>query len=86
MRWILQDNPTAARALRDAVSAALAKVGQFPSLGFVRPDLADAPIRFHVLHGFPYVLVYDADAQPPLVLRVLHAARDLPELLQDVQD
>ena len=82
-RWIAKDNPRAASALRDAVVGAARRIGEHPALGVERPDLADPPVRFLPLTGFSYVMVYDADRRPPLVLRVLHAARDLPELLRE---
>lgn len=81
--WIAQDDRRAARALREAVARAATLIGDFPHIGTTRPDLADPPVRFHVLRGFPYVIVYDGDSSPPVILRVLHGARDLPELLRD---
>jgi len=39
-------------------------------------------MRFLAVHGFPYLLVYNADRRPPLIVRVLHGARDLPSLLR----
>jgi toxin ParE1/3/4 len=77
-----KDNPNAARALRHGVARAATLIGQFPNMGSLREDLADPPVRFYVLRGFPYLLVYDADASPPRVLRILHGARDLPEALE----
>ena len=82
-RRIAGDNPQAARGLRSAVEAALDRLGRFPESGTARPELAAAPIRFWFLPCYPYVLVYDSAARPPLVLRVVHAARDLPALLRD---
>jgi len=35
------------------------------------------------LTGFPYLIVYNDARRPPLILRILHAARDLPEALRD---
>jgi toxin ParE1/3/4 len=81
-RWIARDNPQAARALRDAVARALTQLGEHPYSGMARPELAGPPVRFILLRGFPYLVVYDADSAPPLVLRVLHGARDLPEVLR----
>jgi len=81
VHWIAGDNPAAARALRDAVADAAGRLGTHPESGAVRPEFADPPVRFLVLAGFPYVMVYDADRRPPLILRVLHGARDLPEVL-----
>lgn len=83
-RWIAADNPTAARAFRDSVAAAARRLGEHPGLGVERPQLVDPPIRFLVLSGFPYVVVYDAARTPPLVLRVLHTARDIHELLRGI--
>lgn len=80
--WIAADNPGAARALRAAVAGALERLGRFPELGAARPDLAPSPVRFLAVRGFPYVMAYDASASPPRVLRVVHGARDLPEVLR----
>jgi toxin ParE1/3/4 len=84
LRWIARDDPRAAAAFRDAVLAAAARIGEHSRIGTERPNLAPAPVRFLAMTGFPHVIVYDADLRPPLVLRVLHGARDLPELLGDL--
>ena len=84
IEWIAKDNPAAARALRAAVIAAAARIGEHPRIGAVRPELATERIRFLVLRGFPYVLFYTADTAPPRILRVLHGARDLPEALRNL--
>ena len=80
--WIAKDNPAAARALRDAVAAAAERIGGFPEIGVARPELAEEPRRFLALTGFAYVIVYNASRKPPLILRVLHGARDLAEALR----
>jgi len=84
VRWIANDHPAAARALRDAVAAAAGRIGARNHIGVLRPELADEPYRFVTLTGFPYVIVYNAERRPPLVVRVLHGARDLPEILRDL--
>jgi toxin ParE1/3/4 len=81
-RWITKDNPAAARALRNAVAKAAQLIGDHPRIGNVRPDLAEEPYRFLTLTGFPYGILYNADRSPPLIVRVLHGARDLSELLK----
>lgn len=80
-RWIAKDNPRAARGLRNAVALAAERIGKDPELGLLRPDYADAPVRFLVLTGYPYVLVYYASPIPPRIERVLHGARDIPSVL-----
>ncbi|MBF0181430.1 MAG: type II toxin-antitoxin system RelE/ParE family toxin [Magnetococcales bacterium] len=82
-RWIRADNPDAARAFRKAIDDATRLLGTHPQVGRERPELLHPPARFLPLTGFPYVLIYDADRVPPLILRVLHGARDLPEVLGD---
>jgi toxin ParE1/3/4 len=83
VRWIARDNPAAARALRDGVAVAAVRIGGHGRIGALRPELADEPYRFLTLTGFPYVIVYNAERRPPLILRILHGARDLPEVLRE---
>jgi toxin ParE1/3/4 len=52
--------------------------------GTRRPELATDPYRFAVVRGFPYIAVYDASARPPNIVRIVHGARDLPEVLRDL--
>jgi|SRR3954465_15420995 toxin ParE1/3/4 len=83
-RWITKENPSVAVALRDAVVAAAVRIGKHPRIGALRTELAPQSIRFLVVSGFPHVIVYDTGREPPLILRVLHGARELPELLRDL--
>lgn len=83
-RWIAKDNPVAARAFRETVAATTRRLGKHPEIGVVRTELAGPPVRFLTLTGFPHVLVYDAERRPPLIYRVLHAARDLPTIFRDL--
>src|SRR5208283_5412421 len=80
-RWIAKTNPAAARALRQAVVNAAERIGEHPHVGKVRPELAGSRYRFVALTGFPYIIVYNAERQPPLIARILHGARNLPEVL-----
>lgn len=85
LSWIWSDSPHAARRLRQAIFALTRHLGDHPLVGTRRPELADDPYRFTVVRGFPYVVVYDASTQPPLIMRILHGARDLPEVLSDLR-
>ncbi len=85
VRWIADDNPAAARAFRTAVARVAVLIGEHPQIGHTRRELAGAAYRFLGLTGFPYIIGYNAERQPPLILRVLHGARDLPELLQELR-
>jgi len=79
--WIAAEQPRASAKFRRAVLAIAARLGRFPASGAERLDLAPEGIRFVSLRGFPHVVVYDSDRRPPLILRVLHGVRDLPEVL-----
>jgi toxin ParE1/3/4 len=83
-RWIASDSPSAARALRDAVQRAAHLIAEHPLIGVSRPDLAPAPFRFLVVRGFPYLAIYDPTTPPPTIVRIVHGARDLPEVLRDL--
>ncbi|HVH81434.1 MAG TPA: type II toxin-antitoxin system RelE/ParE family toxin [Stellaceae bacterium] len=84
-RWISRDNPMAARALRQAVVSAAERIAKHPLIGVARRDLLGEPYRFLILGSFPYVIVYNAARTPPLIMRVLHGARDLRNALRDLQ-
>ncbi|MBF0164321.1 MAG: type II toxin-antitoxin system RelE/ParE family toxin [Magnetococcales bacterium] len=84
IRWIARENPAAAKALRDTVWQTARNLGDYPLAGQARTDLAALPVRFIPLRSFLYIIVYDAVMTPPVILRFLHGARDLPELLKDM--
>jgi len=83
--WIAHDNARAAKEQRVAVRHAAKLIGEHPDMGKQQRDLTPETVWFLVLRGFPYVLVYRANAVPPRVLRVLHGARDLPDVQQDLE-
>lgn len=83
-RWIAEDNPAAAVALREGVAKVAQILGEHPYGGSLRPAVADGPYRFFGLTGLPYLVVYNPDRRPPLIPRILHTARDLPEVLRDL--
>ncbi|MGB0684103.1 MAG: type II toxin-antitoxin system RelE/ParE family toxin [Magnetovibrionaceae bacterium] len=82
IQWISKENPSTAEALRIAIVSATRQLVEYPLSGTERPDVASSPTRFLTLTGFPYVLVYEAINDPPVILRVLHGSRDLPEILK----
>jgi toxin ParE1/3/4 len=76
-----EDNPAAADALLAAAMTAARRLQARPKLGRVRLELAPGRYRFWSLRGFPYLLVYDAEAEPAIILRFVHQSRDLPGVL-----
>ena len=85
VRWIAADNPVAAEGLWAAVIRAAERIGRHPHIGSLRPDLTTSNRhRFVALTGFPYLIVYAADREPPLIVRMAHSSRDLPRLFQNL--
>lgn len=83
-RWIASDSPRAARGLRDAVLAVARLIAEHPFIGTARLELAPEPFRFCVIRGYPHLIVYDPTTRPPTIMRIVHRARDLPEVLKDL--
>ena len=81
--WIADENPNAARGLRTALDKVATTIGEHPQIGALKAHLASPPIRFLPIRGFPYVVVYTPERDPPVILRVLHGARDLPDVLRE---
>ena len=79
--WVAEDNAVAADALLAAAVVAARRLQARSKLGRVRLDLASERYRFWSLRGFPYLMVYDAEAEPPIILRFVHQSRDLPAVL-----
>jgi toxin ParE1/3/4 len=86
LTWIAKDNEAAAEAFLQAVLQSARRIVERPMLGRLRLDLLAAPYRLWRVAGFPYLIVYNGARQPPLVLRVLHMARDLGPLLADLAE
>jgi toxin ParE1/3/4 len=82
--WLANQNENAARALRAAVSLAARNIGQHPHLGRLRPNLVSGPYRFLPLPGTRYLVIYETQLEPPRIIRIIHTARDLPEVLKDL--
>ena len=79
--YIYKSNPRAADAVEEEIPSACASLAQSPLQG--RPDLAKLPVRFWTLTKYPnYMVVYNPDARPLTILRVLHGMRDLKRLLK----
>lgn len=83
--WIAEDNRAAAVGLTRAALQAATMIAGKPMLARIRLDLAPPRYRFWSLRGYPYLLVFDTDADPLVVARFVHQARDLPTVLNDLE-
>jgi len=83
--WIAEESPDAADGLfRGAIDAAKLIVAN-PMLARERAELASERFRFWSLRGYPYLLVLDTRYKPPVIVRFVHQARDLPAVLDDLE-
>ena len=71
---ITEENPQAARRVREDILAAIRALVPFPHQGHRRPDLTSRPLRFTTVRD--YLIAYAPDERPLLVLAVLHGRRN----------
>ena len=76
--YIAQDNPPAADKLLDSIERAFSRLADYPQLGPARPDLA-AELRYFVVGS--HLILYREITEGIEIVRVLHGARHLPDLL-----
>ena len=74
------------RQIHAAGDNAARLIGARPLAGRQRPELLPGPYRFWSLVRFSYVMVYDPETDPVLILRLVHTRRDLPRALADLRD
>lgn len=79
--FIAADNPTAAARVLDAFADACRRFAEYPELGHYREDLADKRHRFAMIYS--YLIVYLWEPRPIQIVRVIHAARDVQQMLLD---
>lgn len=77
--YLAADNLKTAERVLTHIEAAIAKLARAPGLGHWREDLADRRHRFFLVYS--YLIVYRPGTRPLEVIRVLHAARDLRDVL-----
>lgn len=80
--FIAEDNPGAADRVEEAVFRACDFLADSPRAGRMRNDLTALPLRFWVVQPYSnYRIAYDSEKKPLQIIRILHAARDLPTIL-----
>lgn len=80
--FIAKDNPAAAERVEEAIFRACDFLSDSPLTGHLRQNLTALPVRFWVVQPYSnYLIVYRPENKPLQIIRVLHAARDLPDVL-----
>ena len=79
--FIAEDNPLAARRVREEILAAIRALVPFPHQGHRRPDLTSQPLRFRGVRD--YLIAYAPDKRPLLVIAVMHGRCD-PRVLAGI--
>ena len=68
-----------ARRMLTDLREAMRLIANRPSTGHTREDLADPPLRFFAVHS--YLVVYDPTRRPVEIIRIIHGARDVKNIL-----
>jgi plasmid stabilization system protein ParE len=80
---VARDNLDAANEDEDSIYLACDLLSESPFAGQTRTDLASLPLRFWlVLPHKAYFIVYDPETDPLRIVRIMHAAQDLPSSLR----
>ncbi len=82
--WFIgEDNRDAADRVEKEILTTCHRLAKFPLMGTRRQDITRLPVRFRTVSKFPnYVIVYRPETVPLQVVAVLHAKRDLKEVLK----
>lgn len=77
---LVEESVAAAERVSKALEIAMTRLAHHPMLGHARADLTSRPYRFWPVYS--YLIVYQPAPAPIQIVRVLHGARDLPDLLK----
>ncbi len=81
--YIAVDDVDAANRVEAAIYEACAFLADTPLAGRTREDLTGLPLRFWVVQPYRnYWVVYDPERRPLQVIRIIHAARNVVEILR----
>ena len=77
---IAKDNVDAADRVEQEIQKSVARLASNPGLGHLRRDLTSKPVRFWPVYS--YLIIFDPDARPLEVVRILSGYRDVAALLK----
>jgi plasmid stabilization system protein ParE len=80
--YIAGDDLEAASRVEDAIRAGCAFLTDTPLAGRIREDLTSLPLRFWLVQPYRnFWIVYRPETKPLQVIRIIHAARNIPQIL-----
>jgi len=71
---IAEDNPLAARRVREEILSRIRALVPFPNVGHKRPDLTGRPLR--LISVREYLIAYAPEEKPLWVVAVMHGRRN----------
>ena len=82
--WIIaEENRDAAERVETEILATCQRLARYPRIGPKRHDITMLGVRFWTIAKFPnYVIVYRPETVPLQVVAILHAKRNLKEVLE----
>lgn len=81
--FIAQDSIDSALRVLGALEYAFESLAGNPEIGHKREDLTPRPLKFWGVYS--YLIVYDPASTPVTIVAVLHGARDLEQLLKNIE-
>ena len=81
--YIAGDDLDAANRVEEAIHVACASLADAPLAGRIREDLTALPLRFWLVQPYRnYWIVYNPETKPLQVIRIIYAARNIPQILK----
>ncbi len=77
--YIAEDNIDAANRVLKALETTMINLARKPGLGHWREELTDKRHRFFLVYS--YLIIYRHETKPLQIIRVLHAGRDVKNIL-----
>src|SRR5260370_23111170 len=77
-----KEDSEAANRVEEAIHAACAFLADTPLAARIREDLTSLPLRFWLVQPYrSYWIVYRPETKPMQVIRIIHTARNVPQVL-----
>jgi len=81
--YLATDNIRTADRVLLAIENGMRRIARTPGIGHYREELTDRRHRFFLVYS--YLIVYRPETDPLQIVRVLHAARDIKNILKTVE-